>query len=46
MSALTGRAESRSPVRRLTTVLFIHIVGSTEQAVALGDRRWRPRFEA
>jgi class 3 adenylate cyclase/alpha-beta hydrolase superfamily lysophospholipase len=27
--------------RRLATVLFVDVVGSTEQAVALGDLRWR-----
>jgi pimeloyl-ACP methyl ester carboxylesterase len=38
---LTG---SRAPVaidRVLATVLFTDIVGSTEKAAALGDRRWR-----
>src|SRR6267154_2413495 len=38
---LTG---SRAPVsadRVLATVLFTDIVGSTEKATALGDRRWR-----
>src|SRR5208282_2612172 len=38
---LTG---SRAPVtvdRVLATVLFTGIVGSTEKAAALGDRRWR-----
>jgi class 3 adenylate cyclase len=29
------------PDRRLATVLFTDIVGSTERAAALGDRRWR-----
>ncbi|HKZ06957.1 MAG TPA: adenylate/guanylate cyclase domain-containing protein [Methylomirabilota bacterium] len=29
------------PDRVLATVVFADIVGSTEQAVALGDRRWR-----
>jgi pimeloyl-ACP methyl ester carboxylesterase len=29
------------PDRVLATVVFTDIVGSTEQAVALGDRRWR-----
>jgi class 3 adenylate cyclase/streptogramin lyase len=38
---LTRRLGGRSPARQLTTVVFIDIVGSTEQAVALGDRRWR-----
>lgn len=27
--------------RKLATVLFVDVVGSTERAVALGDRRWR-----
>lgn len=31
----------RSDARRLTTVLFTDMVGSTEQAIALGDRAWR-----
>ena len=38
---LTG---ARAPVtvdRVLATVLFTDIVGSTEKAAALGDRRWR-----
>jgi class 3 adenylate cyclase len=29
------------PERRLTTLLFVDIVGSTERVVALGDARWR-----
>jgi hypothetical protein len=32
--------------RVLATVLFTDIVGSTEKAVALGDRRWRDLLEA
>jgi class 3 adenylate cyclase len=32
--------------RVLATVLFTDIVGSTERAVALGDRRWRDLLEA
>jgi class 3 adenylate cyclase len=38
----------REPVERdrmLATVLFTDIVGSTEQAAALGDRRWRDLIE-
>lgn len=35
---LGGAARAR---RRLATVLFVDVVGSTERAVALGDRRWR-----
>lgn len=39
----------REPVERdrlLATVLFTDIVGSTEQAATLGDRRWRDLLEA
>jgi class 3 adenylate cyclase len=32
--------------RILTTVLFTDIVGSTERAAALGDRRWRSLLDA
>ena len=42
---LTGRRESGSPDRVLATVLFTDLVGSTEQAVELGDRRWRDLIE-
>jgi class 3 adenylate cyclase len=38
---LTGAARVREPDRVLATVLFTDIVGSTEQAGRLGDRRWR-----
>jgi pimeloyl-ACP methyl ester carboxylesterase len=38
---LTGVREPAEPERVLTTVLFTDIVGSTEQALELGDRRWR-----
>lgn len=37
---LTGRREGATPDRALATVLFTDLVGSTEQAVELGDRRW------
>jgi class 3 adenylate cyclase len=43
---LTGVRESPEPDRVLTTVLFTDIVGSTERATALGDRRWRELLEA
>jgi class 3 adenylate cyclase/streptogramin lyase len=36
-----GRGRSRGSRRLLVTVLFTDIVGSTERAVELGDRRWR-----
>lgn len=42
---LTGRREGGSPNRVLATVLFTDLVGSTEQAVELGDRRWRNLIE-
>jgi class 3 adenylate cyclase len=37
--------EPAEPNRMLATVLFTDIVGSTEQAAALGDRRWRNLLE-
>jgi class 3 adenylate cyclase len=43
---LTGARVSREPERRLATVLFTDIVGSTDRAAALGDRRWRDLAEA
>ena len=42
---LTGVREPVEPDRVLTTVLFTDIVGSTEQASELGDRRWRDLLE-
>ncbi|HYY32146.1 MAG TPA: adenylate/guanylate cyclase domain-containing protein [Gaiellaceae bacterium] len=42
---LTGTRESPEPDRVLATVLFTDIVGSTERAVAVGDRRWRDVLE-
>ncbi len=41
---LTGVRPRRSE-RRLATVVFTDIVGSTEQAARLGDRRWRMVLE-
>jgi DNA-binding SARP family transcriptional activator/class 3 adenylate cyclase len=38
---ITGAKVVADPDRVLTTVLFTDIVGSTERAGALGDRRWR-----
>ena len=38
---LTGVRRSPEPRRVLATVLFTDIVGSTERASRLGDRRWR-----
>jgi pimeloyl-ACP methyl ester carboxylesterase len=38
---LTGTRPMPEPDRVLATVLFTDIVGSTERAVELGDRRWR-----
>ena len=42
---LTGRREAASPNRMLATVLFTDLVGSTERAADLGDRRWRDLIE-
>jgi class 3 adenylate cyclase len=38
---LTGTHHAPEPDRVLATVLFTDIVGSTEHAARLGDRRWR-----
>ena len=38
---LTGERRGRELDRVLATVLFTDIVGSTERAVELGDRRWK-----
>lgn len=38
---LTGVRHAVEPDRVLATVLFTDIVGATEKAAALGDRRWR-----
>ena len=42
---LTGARESPTPDRVLATVLFTDLVGSTERAVAVGDRRWAGLLE-
>ena len=38
---LTGTRQTPEPDRVLATIMFTDIVGSTERAVELGDRRWR-----
>jgi pimeloyl-ACP methyl ester carboxylesterase len=43
---LTGVREAPEPDRVLATVLFTDIVGSTERATELGDRRWRELLDA
>ena len=43
---LTGVREAPEPNRVLATVLFTDIVGSSERATELGDRRWRELLEA
>lgn len=42
---LAGSRAAREPERRLATVLFTDIVGSTDRAAELGDRRWRDLLE-
>ena len=42
---LTGVREPEEPERVLATVLFTDIVGSTDRARELGDRRWRDLIE-
>jgi pimeloyl-ACP methyl ester carboxylesterase len=43
---LTGVRHGPEPDRVLATVLFTDIVGATEKAAALGDRRWRDLLES
>jgi len=43
---LTGDRHTLEPDRVLATVLFTDIVGSTERAGELGDRRWRDLLDA
>ena len=43
---LTGVRHGPEPDRVLATVMFTDIVGATERAVALGDRRWRDLLDA
>ena len=42
---LTGVREPEEPDRVLATVLFTDLVGSTEHARELGDRRWKETLE-
>jgi len=42
---LTGARRAPETDRVLATVLFTDIVGSTEHAAAIGDRRWRELLE-
>ena len=42
---LTGVRRIPEPSRVLATVLFTDIVGSTDQATRVGDRRWRELLE-
>jgi pimeloyl-ACP methyl ester carboxylesterase len=42
---LTGMRQGPEPDRVLATVLFTDLVGATERAAALGDRRWREVLE-
>ena len=42
---LTGVREPAAPDRMLATVLFTDVVGSTDRARELGDRRWRDLLE-
>ena len=42
---LTGARSAPEPDRKLATVLFTDIVGSTERAVELGDDRWLKLLE-
>ena len=43
---ITGTRQEHDIDRVLKTVLFTDIAGSTEQAVRLGDRRWRAVLDA
>ena len=42
---LTGARRASEPDRKLATVLFTDIVGSTELAASLGDSRWKELLE-
>jgi class 3 adenylate cyclase len=43
---LTGIRHSAEPDRALATVLFTDIVGATERAAQLGDRRWHDLLDS
>jgi pimeloyl-ACP methyl ester carboxylesterase len=42
---MTGSREPEEPDRVLATLVFTDVVGSTELATSLGDRRWRDLLE-
>jgi pimeloyl-ACP methyl ester carboxylesterase len=42
---LTGVRRGPEPDRVLATIMFVDVVGSTERAAAIGDRRWRDLLE-
>ena len=42
---VTGATPVREPDRVLATIVFTDIVGSTQKAASLGDRRWRAVLE-
>ena len=44
-SSSPARVRRRRPIAILATVLFTDVVGSTEHAAELGDRRWRDLVE-
>ena len=43
---VTGSRRAREPDRVLATILFTDIVGSTEKASKLGDKRWRELLDS
>ena len=43
---LTGTRVAEEPDRVLATVMFTDVVGSTERAASLGDRRWTELLDA
>jgi class 3 adenylate cyclase len=43
---VTGSRHGAEPDRILATILFTDIVGSTDRAAELGDRRWRDLLES
>ena len=43
---LTGERHGAEPDRILSTILFTDIVGSTDRAAELGDRRWKDLLES
>jgi pimeloyl-ACP methyl ester carboxylesterase len=42
---LTGTRTAKTPERRLATVMFSDIVGSTQRAVSAGDTGWREQLD-